>query len=61
MNENPVVTKLDIEKFNKGEENSEVENIWKSIVNHLPQNLRSEALKKQILLEELSREMDLIT
>lgn len=51
-----VISKYDLEKFNNGEPNTRVHEIWNNIVSTMPENLKLEAQTKGFTLKKMEEE-----
>ena len=53
--EEQIVSLNDYNKFMSGEKNTRINEIWKNILNEMPEELKTEAEGKGFTLDELSR------
>lgn len=52
-----VITKYDLEKFNRGGSNTRVHEIWNNIISSMPEKLKIEAQVKGFTLKKIEEEI----
>lgn len=54
-----VISKYDLEKFNKGEANTKIHQIWQNVISEFPEKLKKEAETKGFTLKKIDELMGL--